>query len=350
MTARGRSKPTLDDVAARAHVSRATASRVLNGGVRSANAISDETRDAIETAARELDYSPNGQAQSMAAGANTTLAVLISEIDDLGAAELVAGASDTARELGYSVVVVLAGLSQDEELDALRSIRGQRPHALLVAVSRTSDATREHAFGAELQAYVSAGGRVAVVGDNNFPFETVGFANADAAGSLADALVGLGYRRFAMVGSSAESLTPGERMRGFTAGLGRHDISIADALLVEDEFDSNGGYRAAGQLLSRIDDFDLIFAASDAMALGVIARLREHGIEVPSQIAVAGFDDVPFVRDLNPPLTSVRVPLRQLAERAVRRLLHSHAAPALSTTAGAASGTPVLRGSTPRLD
>src|SRR6185437_13394032 len=81
------------------------------------------------------------------------------------------------------------------------------------------------------------------------------------------------------------------------------------------------GYAAAGALIDRLDDIDVIFAVSDAMALGVIARLRENGVAVPGRVAVAGFDDVPLVRDLTPPLTTVRIPLEDMAALAVGQVL-----------------------------
>jgi LacI family transcriptional regulator len=313
------SKPTLDDVAALVGASRATVSRVLNGGVRSANTISDQLREAIVEAAKQLDYAPNTQAQAMAAGTNRTLAILVTEIDDPGSSAMVSGATRRARELGYSLVVGLTGLTASDEIEALRAIRSQRPKALVVAVSRTTDTARERAFEDELSAFTAEGGRVSVIGQNSFALDEVVLQNGESARALATALVDLGYRRFAVVTGKPELVTPEERRRGFVEALSERGIEVSAALTVTDEFDRDGGYRAAGALVDRIGEIELIFATSDAMALGAIARLREDGIAVPGDVAVAGFDDVPLVRDLTPALTTVRVPLESLAERAVEQ-------------------------------
>src|SRR3990170_9127948 len=321
MSGRRRSGATLNDVAARAGVSPSTASRVLNGGVRSAHAIPDATRDAVVNAARDLDYAVNSQAQSMAAGANRTIAILATEIDDPGAAELVSGATRKARALGHSVFIALAGLSEQEEIDALRAVRGQRPKAVLVAVARSTNASREAAFGAELEAFARAGGQISVIGDNTFDYNTVTLRNAESAAALADELVSIGYRRFAMMGGPPDSITPRERTAGFARGLSRNGIEVPEDLVMSEDFDYDGGYRAAGKLISRLDDIEVVFAASDAMALGAIARFAEDGISLPRDVTVAGFDDVPVVRDLDPPLTTVRVPLAEMAEQAVMQVL-----------------------------
>jgi LacI family transcriptional regulator len=321
MATRRYPKPTLDDVATLAGVSRATASRVLNGGVRSTASIHPDVRDAIFAAARSLDYTANSQAQAMSAGASSTVAILVSEIDDPGSSALVSGALNRVRETGQALIVGLSGLTETDELDALRALRGQRPKAVVIAVSRTTDTARENAFREELTAFADAGGRVSIIGANSFGFDEVLLRNADSAAALARALIELGYRRFAIVTSSADQITSHERQRGFMEEAASAGLSIDPSLVVSADFDRDGGYVASGLLIDRLDDIDLIFAASDAMALGVIARLRENGVSVPGDVAVAGFDDVPVVRDLTPPLTTVRIPLEEMASHAVDQVL-----------------------------
>ncbi len=345
MSGRRRSGATLNDVAARVGVSPSTASRVLNGGVRPATGIPDATREAIWNAARELDYAVNSQAQSMAAGANRTIAVLATEIDDPGAAELVSGATRKARALGYSVFIALAGLTEHDEIDALRAVRGQRPTAVLVAIARSTDMNREEAFGAELEAFARAGGRISIIGDNTFGYNAVTLRNAESAAALAEDLVSIGYRRFAMIGGPADLITPRERAAGFARGLARHGIEIPADLVMTEDFDHDGGYRAAERLIGRIGDIDVVFAVSDAMALGAIARFAEEGISLPRDVTVAGFDDVPIVRDLDPPLSTVRVLLAEMAEQAVVQVL----SPSDRVQTFEVSGTVMLRAGTPPL-
>ncbi|MGO4535084.1 LacI family DNA-binding transcriptional regulator [Leifsonia sp. 2MCAF36] len=345
MATRRSPKPTLDDVAALAGVSRATASRVLNGGVRSTANIDPEVREAVFAAARSLDYTANTQAQAMSAGASSTVAILVSEIDDPGSSALVSGALKRARETGHALIVGLSGLTETEELDALRALRGQRPKAVVVAVSRTTDAAREDAFREELTAFADAGGRVSVIGANSFGFDEVLLRNADSSAALARALIGLGYRRFAIVAASADQITSHERQRGFMEEAERAGFATDPDLVVSADFDRDGGYAAAGALIDRLDDIDAIFAVSDAIALGVIARLRENGVAVPGRVAVAGFDDVPVVRDLTPPLTTVRIPLEEMAAHAVDQVLGESGAAGPQTLE--LTGEVVVRASTP---
>lgn len=338
-------KPTLDDVAALAGVSRATASRVLNGGVRSTANIDPEVREAVFAAAGSLDYTANTQAQAMSAGASSTVAILVSEIDDPGSSALVSGALKRARETGHALIVGLSGLTETDELDALRALRGQRPKAVVVAVSRTTDAAREDAFREELTAFADAGGRVSVVGANSFGFDEVLLRNADSSAALARALIELGYRRFAVVTASADQITSHERQRGFMEEAARAGFAIDPSLVVSADFDRDGGYAATGLLIDRLDDIDLMFATSDAMALGVIARLRENDFSVPGRVAVAGFDDVPLVRDLTPPLTTVRVPLEEMAAHAIDLVLEDGGAGGPQTLE--LTGEVIVRASTP---
>lgn len=316
--------PTLDDVAERAGISRATVSRVLNGGVRSANSISDDVRERILQAAQELNYRPNVSAQAMVAGASRTIAILIARIDDVGASAMVAGASRRARELGYAVVVLLAGSTSAEEIDAVRAARSLRTRALIVAVTRTTDAAREATFADELRAFAAEGGRVSVIGDNVFDFDEVVLQNALSAGHLAEDLLSLGYRRFAVVRGPAGNITPSERTRGFVSALQSAGIHVPDEHIATGQFDRQGGYTAAADLLPHLDDIDVIFATSDGMALGVLHRLRGAGLHIPDDVAVAGFDDVPIATDLVPALTTVHAPLADLAERAVDQVLTDH--------------------------
>ncbi|MGN6761600.1 MAG: LacI family DNA-binding transcriptional regulator [Leifsonia sp.] len=345
MATRRSSKPTLDDVAALAGVSRATVSRVLNGGVRSTANIDPEVREAVFAAARSLDYTANTQAQAMSAGASSTVAILVSEIDDPGSSALVSGALKRVRETGNALIVGLSGLTGTDELDALRALRGQRPKAVVIAVSRTTDAAREEAFREELTAFADAGGRVSVIGANTFGFDEVLLRNADSSAALARSLIARGYRRFAIVAASADQITSQERLRGFMEEAASEGLAIDPAFIVSADFDRDGGYAAAGALIDRLDDIDVIFAVSDAMALGVIARLRENGVAVPGRVAVAGFDDVPLVRDLTPPLTTVRIPLEDMAALAVDQVLSETDAAGPRTVELA--GEVVMRASTP---
>lgn len=118
----------------------------------------------------------------------------------------------------------------------------------------------------------------------------------------------LGYRRHAILGGPLTFLTAIDRVNGYRRGLTAAKLSVAPELMIEGDFTREGGYRAAEQLLDRLDQVDCIFAVNDIMAVSAMAALRDHGISVPGDVALAGFDDIATLRDVTPRLTTVQIP------------------------------------------
>jgi LacI family transcriptional regulator len=136
--------------------------------------------------------------------------------------------------------------------------------------------------------------------------------------TLANSLVAQGYRRVAALGGAKELVTSRDRLAGFADGLAEHGIAIHPDHIVRGEFTRDGGFTAATELLAGdLDQIDLVFAVSDVMAIGALAALREAGIDVPGDVAVAGFDDIDTARDVTPALTTVHIPLAEVGRRAV---------------------------------
>jgi LacI family transcriptional regulator len=135
-------------------------------------------------------------------------------------------------------------------------------------------------------------------------------------------LISLGHRRIAIVKGAAGNYDAAERLRGYRIALRDAGIT-SDRLLERDgDFTEAGGYAAARELLALNPRPTAIFAANDSMAIGALSALRESGIRVPDDMAVAGFDDIPLARYMDPPLSSVKVPISNLGARAVEILLH----------------------------
>jgi LacI family transcriptional regulator len=146
--------------------------------------------------------------------------------------------------------------------------------------------------------------------------------NAGGAAALADALVALGHRRFAVLAGPRDLLTARDRVAGFREGLQTWSVDLDPGCVVEGAFTRDGGYEAMSAVLAAGNDRpDCVFAVNDVMAVGALARLRAEGISVPADIAVAGFDDIPTLRDVYPPLTTVRLPLKQMGEMAASLVL-----------------------------
>ncbi|CAM3827546.1 LacI family DNA-binding transcriptional regulator [Kibdelosporangium persicum] len=303
--------PTLQDVAKEAGVSVATASRVLNGSSRT---VGKDNVERVLRAAGKLGYAPNLSAQATARGSTKTVALVVSDIADPYFSTLAAGVLEGAEAAGLIVTMAVADRSAERECRIVATLRGYRPHVIIVAGSRL-DGPRD-ALVEELRAYVAAGGRAAVISQPGLPFPTVAIDNAGAAKDLALALADEGYRRFAVIRGPAGLHTSRDRCDGFLAGLRQAGIEVCRVL--DTEFTEDGGYAAASRLIAAgLDDVELLFAVTDAMAIGAMRAVRDAGLVPGHDIAVAGFDDIGPATDVSPALTTVRVPLHEMGKRAM---------------------------------
>ncbi|MFX4292888.1 LacI family DNA-binding transcriptional regulator [Streptomyces bohaiensis] len=314
--------PTLADVAARAGVSPATASRVLHQSTRR---VGQQHRERVLRAARELDYRPDLSAQAMARGTAPVLALLVSSIDDPYFSAIAAGVARSAQRHGAIVTIAVTGRDTGRELTALRTLRGQRPRAVLVAGSRTLGSRHSEALLAELRSLVDAGGRAVFIGRPSGGLPAVRPANLDAARALGTAIAGLGHRRAVVVTGAGRLETVRERTEGLRQGLA---ASGGRVIAVEsDAFDRRGGYRATRRLLANggLSAADVLCAGNDFMAVGAMTALRDGGLRPGEDIAVTGFNDIETAADVTPRLTTVHFPLAEIGERAARLALDPEA-------------------------
>ena len=293
----------------------ATASRVLNGSERK---VSDRYRELVVDAAARIGYSANVSAQAMARGASRTAALLISDIADPFFSSIAAGVAAAAERAGLLVTMAVTGRDPERELELVRTMRGLRPRVVILVGSRSIDESGRESLVRELEGIESSGARVVLVGQHELPFPNVRVDDSAGAADLAGALAGLGYRGFAVLGGPAGLDVARERLAGFRSGLLSRGIALDPARVYPGEFTRDGGYAAASRLVSEgLDGLDALFAVNDVMAIGALTALREAGVAVPSRLAVAGFDDVALARDAVPALTTVRIPLAELGERAL---------------------------------
>lgn len=339
----GPSPVTLHDVAREAGVSLATASRAINGSERR---VKQEYRDRVLEAATRLNYKPNLAAQAVARGSTMSVALLVGDIADPYFSSIAAGVISASEEAGLVVTMAATQRDSARELDLVRAMVSQRPKVLVIAGSRLVDDPHVDELLSELTAFESAGGRVVMISQPDLPFHTVVIDNVSGAKDLACQLVAVGYRRFAVIGGMPSMETSNERIQGFTDGLAEQGLSIAPEHVVSAEFTRDGGYVGAQQLLeSGLDEIDLIFAAGDVMAVGAMSALRDAGCRLGVDVAVAGYDDIPTVRDVTPTLTTVRLPMVEIGRSAIALALSTP--PLGEPVRTSISATVVLRESTP---
>ena len=319
---------TLQDVADRAGVSLTTASRVVNDGSRK---VGKALADRVHKAVAELGYTANLQARAVATGQSTMIGVALRDISDPYFSSIAAGLIEVADgEVvgGGRLLVCMSSTAADEdaEREYVALMRAQRARAVVLVGSRSDNTAAREALRAELHAFTRSGGRAACIGQDLLGVDTVLPENRAGAEALARALAALGHRRFAVLAGPRSLLTGQDRTDGFRDGLNAWSVPLEAARVVHGDLSRDGGYAAMSEILAAGEPLpDCVFAVSDIMAVGALARLRAAGIDVPGDVALAGFDDISTLRDVYPPLTTVRLPLKRLGEIAARLVLSDEA-------------------------
>jgi LacI family transcriptional regulator len=301
---------TIREVALESGVSVASVSRVVNekGPVR------EETRLRIRRAIEKLRYAPHGAARSLIMRKTHTLGVLLPDLFGEFFSELIRGIDVAARGRGYHLLVSGSHEDRVETQELLRAIRGRVDG--LIAFSPGLDA---RAFEENLPAGFPVLLLNAAVRKRGYG--SIRVDNYGGAFEIVRHLTRLGHRRIAFVTGPAGNHDAFERLRGYRDALGRH--AGTRALEIPGDFREEAGYRAAPRILRARPAPTAVFAANDAMAIGLLCAFRESGVQVPEEMALAGFDDIPIARFITPPLTTARVPIAELGSRATARLLHA---------------------------
>lgn len=306
--------PTLETVAARAGVSRATVSRVVNGSPK----VSPQVREAVQAAIGELGYVPNPAARSLVTRRTDTIAMVVPEPDDFLFADayLTTLLTEVNRALEGSetqLVLVIQGRGPGRGAGGRMHryvTSGHVDGAILVSVHRDNPLPRLMA-DAGVPAVLDGRPIDGVV----LPYVDVD--NVAGAQSAAEHLAGLGRRRIATIAGPADMTGAQDRLTGFAAGLRQAGLT---GLVEHGDYTEGSGFRAARALLAAEPRLDGLFAASDQMAVGALRALRQAGRDVPGDVAVVGYDDLGPAAGSDPPLTSVHQPVDLVAQELVRLL------------------------------
>lgn len=303
---------TLQQVAARAKVSLATASRAINGSSRRVN---PELAERVLQAARELNYTANAQAQAMVRGRTTVVGLVVSDIVDPYFSSIASGVMGRAEQTGLMVTLAATQRDAEREQSQITLFSSQRAQAIVIVGSRSTDTRALDELSARIAAFEQAGGRVVNVGQPLLDCDTVVIPNRQGGREMAEALIGLGHTRFAILCGPDTLITPVDRTAGFREAV--IEAGHPEPLLYPGAFTRDGGHEAMNRLLDDRPDVGCVFAVADAVAMGAIAACRERGVSIPDDLALAGFDDIPGLRDLHPPLTTYRLPMLEIGEAAL---------------------------------
>ena len=276
---------TLQDVADRAGVSLTTASRVVNEGSRR---VGPGLAQRVNQAVAELGYTANLQARAVATGQSTMVGVVVHDIADPYFSSIAAGLIEVADARRLLVCMSSTAATEAAEREYVALMRAQRARAVILIGSRTDDTAAREALRAEIAAFTRSGGRAVAVGQDLLGVDTVLPENAAGAEALARAMVALGHRRFAVLAGPRGLLTARDRLDGFRAGLAAWNVPLDPAQVVHGAFTRDGGYEAMSAVLAAAGPEqaplpDCVFAVTDVMAMGALARLRAGGLQVPGR-------------------------------------------------------------------
>lgn len=310
--------PTLEEIAEIAGVSRSTVSRVVNGDPR----VSAGARERVEVVIQEQNYIPNAAARSLASRRTRIIGLLISPsvgviLSDPFFTDLIQGAVRAGNDSDYILTILMETGDSGKTADRIyrRFIRSRHVDGVVILSSVVEDPIVDR------------------LKDDQFPFVLIGrhphhavnFVDIDNRSAARDAvmhLLGHGYRRIGMVDGPPNMIASIDRYAGFITALQEAGRSPDPSLSVYSDFTRRGGYRAMQNLLANnVAPPDAMFVASDTMASGVLQALRDHGLRVPEDVAVMGFDGLDEVLVSQPILSTVHQPIRDLGAQGVLALI-----------------------------
>lgn len=305
-------RATIREVARAAGVSHRTVTRVSLGLPH----VGPETRRRTEAAIRTLGYRPDSQAQGLALGRSSLIGMIYENPNPNYIIDVQRGLLEGLQPRGLELVVRRCEQAAPAFLEEVRSFAGRLKLAGMVLTPPLSDDARIAALLDRLECpYVRIAARPL-----DAPERMVVGGDRAGAREVGRHLLRLGHRRIAAILGPANFLSAGERLAGLEEGLAERGVRLAPGLIVRGGYTFESGVEGAATLLARDRRPTAIFAGNDEMAAGVLQAAHRAGVDVPGDLTVIGFDDLGIARSLWPPLTSVRMPTRQLGRLAAWKL------------------------------
>ena len=304
-------RTTISAIAASIGVSVPSVSKVLNGR----SDVAPATRRKIEKALQDNNYQRN--ARQTGGSPARLIELVFHELDSAWSIEIIRGVEQAARRNGMGVVLSDLGGNHGPDQRWMREVIARRPHGIIFVLS-TLSADQKRQLETRSIPYV-------VLDTDGDTFEgapSVGSNNWQGGLLATRHLLSLGHRRIAMVSGPQDVLCSRARVDGFRAAHSDVGVPLIDDPIRWGNFTVNGGYEHGRELLARQDRPTAIFAGSDMQALGVLRAAREQGIDVPGQLSVVGYDDLPLAAWVDPPLTTINQPLLEMADAAATMVLN----------------------------
>jgi LacI family transcriptional regulator len=333
---------TLREVARRAGVHAGTASRALNPQTRSL--VNAATASKVIAAAEELGYRPNPMARGLKTNRSFTIGVLVPDLTNPLFPPIVRGIEDELATDGYTALLANSDNDRDKERLHFETMKDRQVEGFIMATAELDHPLIEDAIAADAPIVL-----VNRTVDSSRAFAVI---NDDRKGTAlaVDHLVGLGHTRIAHIVGPERYSTGKTRYRGFIDAMKAAGLK-ADRKLIRftKTFVESEGTRAFKQLLENgARDFTAVVAGNDLLALGCYDALAETGLSCPKDVSIVGFNDIPFLDKLKPPLTTIRIPHYELGVRAAALVLKRLQDPMLEPVTVQLDPELVVRGSTAR--
>jgi LacI family transcriptional regulator, xylobiose transport system transcriptional regulator len=304
---------TLALVADEAGVSLSTISKVLNGRTD----VSPDTRSRVERLLRERGYERRGgRSQSKA----ELIELVFHELDSIWSMELIAGVESVAKEHGLSVVLTVSGSRHAPDPDWIEGVMRRRPVGVVLVFSDLAPEYRERLRSRAIPFVI-----VDPAGDPSPDAPSVGSANWSGGLMATRHLIELGHRRIAAITGPEDMMCSLARLDGYRSAMNSAGLPIDPEWIRFGDFHMSGGRDRAGELLALDIRPTAIFAGSDLQALGTLDAARAHGLRVPEDLSIVGYDDIPLARWVTPRLTTVHQPLKRMGEEAARLVIRLNA-------------------------
>jgi len=307
---------TIKDVAREVGVSTGLVSMALNDHP----AVAVATKELVRRAARHLDYVPNSVGQALRARQLGAIAVVIPHsshhvFSHPYFVEVLEGVTAVASAHDLTVVLSTSREEEDGEAAYVRLLRRRRADGVIVAAAAIGDLN--------IPRLAASGYPLVVLGRD--PDPGISSVVVDDRGGAKDVVTHLldihARRRVAHIAGPLGHRSAVDKLEGYRAALEGRGLPYDPDLVAEEDYSEAGGARACEQLLAAGLGFDGLFAANDQMAFGALQTLRRHGLEVPRDLALAGFDDIELARVIQTPLTTMHQPMAEIGRRATERLI-----------------------------
>ncbi|MGW1681260.1 LacI family DNA-binding transcriptional regulator [Saccharopolyspora sp. NPDC002376] len=308
---RGGGRAKITDVAAEAGVSLTTVSHVISGR----RPVSAATRARVEDVIRRLGYQANPSARGLRTQRTNTLGLVVPDLANPFNAELAVGMQEVTLGREYLTVVCEAPLGGPHLPAVLRQLTNRHLDGIVLG--------RYGATAEDLDLIIGSGAQLVRLGGplGAGPGDVVRAAETEGMRDLVRHLVQRGYRRIGFIGGEPDVQPGGERFEGYRQALAEARMSVPDDLVCWTNFTREGGQTGAARLLDAATPPDVIACANDLIAIGALDVARDRGLEVPAQLAIAGYDDIEAASMVSPALTTVLNPAREIGRTAARMLL-----------------------------